>query len=243
MKMYYEEVFILNFLLDFMILYGTKRILKINSNLIRIIISSLIGSLTTFILLIDISSLNLLLLKILLSLLLIIIAFGFNNLLKNIFYFYLISMIIGGVFYLFDINSNLIVTHILLVLGSFIIIFILIREFMSYKDKYTNKYLVNIYYNKKCYRLEGFIDTGNRLISNYKNEVVILTNLNIDTKRLIYVPYKALNTSGVIPCIRPDRVVINNKEFNDCLIGLSKSKFSISGINCILPNKYKEELC
>ena len=50
MKVYYEEVFILNFLLDFMILFGTKRILKINKNIIRIIFGSIIGSFTTILL-------------------------------------------------------------------------------------------------------------------------------------------------------------------------------------------------
>ena len=51
MKIYLEYIFIINFLLDFMILYGTKRILKINKLNIRLLLSSLIGSLSTFLLL------------------------------------------------------------------------------------------------------------------------------------------------------------------------------------------------
>ncbi len=57
MKIYLEEVIILNFLLDFMILYGTKRILKRNNKIIRIVISSILGSFTTFLLFINISNL------------------------------------------------------------------------------------------------------------------------------------------------------------------------------------------
>lgn len=90
--------------------------------------------------------------------------------------------------------------------------------------------------------MEGFIDTGNRLVSPIKKEPVILVNLKLSVKKIIYVPYKALNTQGIISCIRPDKVIIGNKEFNHCLVGLAKDKFTIDGVSCILPNKFKEEL-
>ena len=236
MKIYFEEVFILNFLLDFMILYGTKRILKRNNKLIRIIIGSIVGSFTTFLLFININNLLLFILKLFISILLIIITFGFKNIIKNIIYFYLISIILGGSCYLFDINS-----HIGLILSNFIVVIILIREFLSYKEIFTNKYLVTIIYKNKKYKLEGFIDTGNRLKDSISNKDVILTNLNINSVDL-FVPYKALNTNGIIPCIRPDKVIINNKIINNCLVGISKDKFHLD-YNCILPNKLKEELC
>ena len=56
MKMYYEFIFLLNFMLDFMILYGTKRLLKINKTNYRILLGSLFGSLTTSIIFIDINT-------------------------------------------------------------------------------------------------------------------------------------------------------------------------------------------
>ena len=236
MKIYLEEVFILNFLLDFMILYGTKRILKRNNRIIRIIISSIVGAFTTFILFINISNLSLLIIKIVFSILLVLIAFGYKNIIKNIMYFYIISIILGGSIYLFDINN-----HIFLLMSSFIVISILIKEFLSYKEIYTNKYFVTIFYNNKKYNLEGFIDTGNRLKDFISKKYIIITNLNIKTNNVLYVPYKALNTTGIIPCIKPDRIIINNKEFNNYLIGLAKDKFNLDE-NCILPNILKEEL-
>lgn len=236
MNIYIEEVFILNFLLDFMILYGTKRILKRNNKMSRVVIGSIIGSFTTFLLFINISSFILFLLKILIGIILIIIVFGFKNILKNLIYFYLLSIIIGGSAYLFNINNK-----IFLVLSSFIVISILIKEFISYKEIYPNKYLVTIFINDKSYKLEGFIDTGNRLVDPISKKNIILVNLNIDSNRFIYVPYKALNYNGIIKCIKPDKVVINNKVFN-CLIGISKDKFNLEE-TCILPNKFKEELC
>ena len=236
MKIYYEEVFILNYLLDFMILYGTKRILKRNNKIIRIIIGSIMGSFTTFLLFINISSFILFLFKIIISILLVIITFGFKNIIKNTIYFYLISIVLGGFCYLFEINNNF-----FLVLSSFIVIGILIKEFLSYKEIYSNKYLVTIIMGKKKYKLEGFIDTGNRLVDPISKKSVLLCNLNIESRNIIYVPYKALNTSGVIKCIKPDKIIINDREF-DCLVGISKDKFTIDE-DCILPNKLKEELC
>ena len=236
MNIYYEEVFILNFLLDFMILYGTKRILKRNNKIIRIVIGSIVGSFTTFLLFINISNLLLLLLKIIISFILIIIVFGFRTIFKNILYFYLLSIIIGGSAYLFNINNKF-----FLIISSFIVIGILIKEFLSYKEIYSNKYLVTIIIDSKKYKLEGFIDTGNRLIDPISRKSIVLCNLNINSKKIIYVPYKALNTTGIVKCIKPDKIIVGDKEI-DCLVGISEDKFNLEE-NCILPNKLKEELC
>ena len=239
MKIYFEAILLLNFLLDFMILYGTKRILKRKEAIYRIIISSIIGSLTTIFLFIKINSITLFFIKIIISSLMIFISFGYKNYFQNIIYFYLLSIIIGGSIYLFDLKGN----YLSIIILSSIVIYAFIYELLKYKAKYHNKYIVTIFYQNKKYNLEGFIDTGNRLISPIKKESIILVNLPIKAKRILYVPYKALNTSGIIPCIKPDRVVINKKEFTNCLVGLSKDKFELNGLDCILPNKFKEELC
>ena len=120
-----------------------------------------------------------------------------------------------------------------------------IKEHYSYKNKISNKYKVEIHLNNKKYKLEAILDTGNNLSDPYKKRPIILIDEIVDSKRkkIIYVPYKALNTEGVIPCILPDKVIVNDKEYKNILIGLSKDKFSLNGISCILPNKLKEDLC
>ena len=84
MKVYYESVILLNFLLDYMILYGTKRILKINQKNSRLLLGGVVGSLTTFLLIYKVSSKELFLIKILLSTSMILISFGKRNFFKNI---------------------------------------------------------------------------------------------------------------------------------------------------------------
>ena len=84
------------------------------------------------------------------------------------------------------------------------------------------------------------IDTGNQLLSPIKRESIILINLKIPIDKVIYVPYKALNTTGVIPCFRADKVVIDEKIITNCLIGIATDKINLDGVNCILPNILKE---
>ena len=243
MKVDIEFIYIINFLLDFMILYGTKRLLKINKSIIRIIISSLFGMMSTLLLYINISNLELFIIKIFFSITMIIIAFGFNNIIKNTFYFYLISIILGGMIYLFNFKVSFYTNYILLMVVSPIIIYLVVKELINHKLIINDKYDVSIIYNKKVYRLEGFIDTGNKLESPISKKSVILVNLKISSNKLIYIPYKALNTSGVIPCIKPDKIIVNNKIISNCLVGLSHDKFELNGCNCILPNRIKEDLC
>ena len=236
MKIYIELIFIINFLLDFMILFGVKHLLKINNSIIRLILGSIFGSLTTFLLFIKINNLVFILIKIIISILMIIISFNIKNIIRNTLYFYLISIIIGGTIYLLNLQNNKFYLLLLIILTP-IFLYILIKELITIKINYKDKFNVTIIINNKKYNLDGFIDTGNRLIDHISNKSVILTNLNIKYKKVIYVPYKALNYEGVIPCIKPDKVIIDNKEYNNYLIGLSKNKFNIKNIDCILPNK------
>lgn len=241
--MYIEWILLINFLLDFMILYGTKRILKANTSLKRIFLGALIGSCTTFILFFKIPSAILLLLKIIISFNMILISFGLKNILKNLFYFYLISFQLSGIIYLLDLKTNPVFYYLVLIISSILIVFILLKEINTWKYTLKDKYTVKIIIKKKEYLLEGIIDTGNQLKSLFSNKGIILVNLNIKVDRIIYIPYKALNTNGVLPCIKADKIIINNQEIQNCLIGLSKEEFSLEQGNCLLPNKLKEELC
>ncbi len=242
MKIYIELVFIVNFLLDFIILYGTKRLLKLNKSNKRLLLASIIGSLSTIIVFLKITNIILIILKILLSLILITVSFGKNNIFINTFYFYLISIIVGGTIYLFDLNKSLYFNYLILIILSPIIIYLLIKELNKHRLNINDKYLVEITISKNKYKLEGFIDTGNRLSSPIKKEPVILVNLKINYNKVIYIPYKALNTEGIIPCIKPDKIMINNKQIKNYLVGLATDKFTIDNVNCILPNKLKEDL-
>lgn len=256
MKVYLDFVFFINFFFDFLLLFGTSKILKRVVSLKRLLLGSIVGSLSLVFLFYDFNSIQLFLVKILLSVLIILCTFGKRNLFANIGYFYLLSIILGGFLYLFDIsfsykNSGVVFVRngfflnffIILIAGP-VIIYYYVKENIKYKNMFSNRYVVEIYINDKLYKMEGMLDTGNQLIDPYKKRAIIIVDLDIDIakNKFIYVPYKALNTNGIIPCVKPDRVIIKEKVFSSCLIGLSKDKFMLDGASCILPNQFKEEL-
>ena len=154
--MYIEFIYIINFLLDFMILYGTKRLLKINKSNIRIVLSSSIGMMSTLLIYIKISSIELFIIKIIFSFIMIIVAFGFNNIFKNTIYFYLLSIILGGMIYLFDFDVGLYTNFIVIVVGSPIVLFLIVKELINHKYNINDKYSVSIIYNNKTYILDVF---------------------------------------------------------------------------------------
>lgn len=255
MKIYLDLVLLLNFFFDFLLLYGTSKILKEIVPIKRIVLGSIVASLSVFLLFIKLNSVSLFLIKVVISIGIILTTFGKKNFIKNISYFYLLSIVLGGSLYLLNIsftyknqgilfiNNGLSINFILLIIVSPIIIFCYVKEHILYRNTYGNIYDVLIIKGKSKYKLMGLLDTGNRLKDPYKGRSVILVNNDIlMSGDIIYVPYKALNTSGVIKCYKVDKVIVEGREFSNCLVGISKDEISIDGVECILPNIFKEEL-
>lgn len=258
MKIYFDLVILLNFFFDFLILFSVRVILKKHTSLKRLLLGSFVGSLTIFCLFIPFTTITLFLFKIFLSVIIILVTFGRRGFLQSIFYFYLVSIILGGGLYLFNITysydnnglmfykSGLSINFLLIIIVSPIIVYLFFIENKKYKNTYSNVYEVKIYINSKLYKLKGMLDTGNKLCDPYKKRSVIIfdksVSIDMDDLKFIYVPYKALNTEGVIKCFKPDCVIIDEHVFNNSLIGISKDDINLGDVDCILPNKFKEDL-
>ena len=104
MKVYLDLVFLLNFFFDFLLLYGTSKVLKERISIKRLILGSIVASLSIFLLFIKLNSVELFCIKVLISIFIILVTFGKNNFVKNISYFYLLSVILGGCLYLFNVS-------------------------------------------------------------------------------------------------------------------------------------------
>lgn len=259
MILYLDLIFFINIWFDFLLLISVSILLKRNVKLKRIIFGSLIGGVTFFILFIKLNNIELFLFKIIVSIIMIIATFSYKNLkytITNLGYFYLSSIILGGGMYLLNdsfsyssnglilYNNGFQVNYIFLLILSPIIIFFYIKNSLKLKDNYSNYHKVDIIYNKKIYHLNGYLDTGNNLYDNYKKRAIILVNLNLDYKdeNVIYTPFESLNNKGIVKCLKPDKVFVDKIEFKNYLIGLSKDKFQIDGIDCILHSNMKGKL-
>ena len=257
MKIYVDLVLSLNFFIDFLILYGVNKTLKENRKIINLLKGALFGSLTVLILFLKLNKIEIIIYKIVISILINLITFGFKNIKKDIIYFYLISIIIGGSLYLIDINNKieingLIYTNngrslnkLVIIISIPLIILETLKELKSKKYINSNIYQVKIFIDKKTYSLKALLDTGNNLKDPImKRPVLIINNTyNINNnKKIVYVPYKALNTTGIIKCFRPDKIEIKKKKKKNILIGQSNDSLNINNVDCILPSKLKEEL-
>lgn len=245
MKVYLELYFLINYILDISLLIGTSKILKINIKIIRYFIGAFIGSISIILIFININNITLFLLKIIISIIMIISTFGFNNIFRNTFYFYLLSIILGGIFYLLDINLfniNNYYNYLFLIILSPIIIYLIVLEYLKRKRINNIKYKIIIKYKNISINTYGFIDTGNCLKDPYFNKSIILIDNNINIDKPILVPFKTISDSGFINCFKPDKLIINNRLFSNYLIGISNKKINLEGCNCILPNTLLEEL-
>ena len=259
MTLYLDLIFLLNIWFDFLLLISVCILLKRNIKLRRIVLGSIIGGLTIFILFIELNNIELFFYKIITSFLMIICTFSFKNIkytLTNLGYFYLSSIILGGGMYLlsdsFSYSSNgllfyqngISVNYVFLIIVSPIIIIFYIRNCLKLKENYSNYHKVDIVYNKKTYHLNGYLDTGNNLFDPYKKRAIILVNLKIDydINDVIYSHYESLNHNGLVKCLKPDKLYVDKVLFKDYLIGLSNDEFKIDGIDCILHNNMKGKL-
>lgn len=226
----------------------------------RILLGALVGSMSILFLFLPLSSLTLFLLKLLVSIFMILVTFGYKNISsfkKNFFYFYILSIMLGGIIYFLDItfsykntgliffNNGLSINFIVLLIIGPIILFLYIKEQKEYKKNYTLIHTVEIKIKNKKYTYRAYLDTGNKLEDPYKKRAILLVydkKLGFNYNDSILVPYQTIDGTGVLKCHKVDSIKIDNIEIkNNILIGESKQKFNIEGVDCILPNKIKEE--
>lgn len=245
MKIYIDLLILLNIVLDFIILISISIILKRNVKLRRIILGSLFGGLTILMLFIKLTAFTSTIFKLIIGLLMVIITFGYKNLkytLNNFYYLLVNSLILGGGLYL--IKDYGYYNYYILIINFVIIMIIYLKQMQKFKDNYVHYAKVDIYFKDKSYKLNGYLDTGNKLYDQYKKRPIILVNkkINYSDEDIIYVPCRTINNSSLIKCFKPEKLVINRKEYVNYLVGISPNEFHIDGVDCILHSCLKGEL-
>lgn len=261
MKVYLDLVFLLNFFFDFILLLATSIMLKRNIKWWRISIGSLIGAISLISLFMPLNSLTLFLVKVIISILMVLITFGFKDIrytLKNLAYLYFISVLLGGMLYFLNLqfsykNEGLIfffdglsINWIFLVIISPVIIYIYIRQAQEIKTNYAHYYPVDIYLKEgTILKTNAFLDSGNKLIDPYKKRPIILVHSKKIEKlfldKSILVPYDTVSGHGMLKCLKPEKIIINGVgERKNLLVGYLDSPINIDGVNCLLHEKVME---
>ena len=249
MKIYLDLIMILNFFFDLILLVSVAIILKRKIIYERLIISSFIGGLSILGLFINFDTITLFIYKFIISIIMIIICFKYQDIkyfINNLIYLYINSIVLGGFLYFLNISfsykhDGLIFYHhglsinfiILIILGP-IIIYLYIKQIKKIKNNYNNYLDVFIFINNKSYKYTGYIDSGNNL--RYKNTPVILLDkkkLLFEIKEFSYMPYQALNYTGLLKIIKIDKIIIDNT-FYKAYLGIFENDIKIDGVDILL---------
>ena len=254
MKIYIDVVLFINFSFDLLILLTTSIVLKRNAKFYKLMLGAFVGSLSILFLFIKITSFQLFLLKILISILMLLISFGYKNIkyfLKNMLFLYTVSIILGGFLYFLSItfsykNTGLVfyfkglsINYIFLLISSPIILYIYIKESKMFKRIHNNIYKVKLEVENKIYELNGFMDTGNNLVDPYFYKPIILINKKIKSKKNIIVPCSVALGNGSLNCVK-GKLIYKNRSY-DVYVGTC-FKINIDGVDCLLNNKL-EGIC
>ena len=188
------------------------------------------------------TSINRLLLELITIILMITIAFKYKNIryfLTNILYTYILSILLGGLIYLFNskVTLNIYLNYLVIIILSIEVMTLYIKENKKIKKTYNNYYKVDIYFkDKEKISLIGFLDTGNNLYDPYKKRPIILVDKKYQKEdKFILVPYHTINGEGLLKCIKPEKVYIEKIGYkNNLLVAFSSSPSTINGVEVLL---------
>lgn len=239
MKVYLDLIIVLNFFFDTLIILSVSIILKERVRLSRVFLSSLIGEVSLIPLFIRLDNIFLLLLKIFLSLIMVLISFGKNNYFNNIFYFYIITIILGGSSYLID-GNNMYVNLVLMIILGPIIIFLYIINSKRIKLELTCVHDVIIVDKDNTIKLRGIMDTGNNVVCPITKIPVVFVNPSIKllSNKSFVVPYRTIDNEGILNCQMADEFIIDGVRIK-CLIAPSNN---INKEEVLLNNQMRETI-
>lgn len=215
MTVYVDVVFMENFILNSIIIISTAILCKSRINIKRLIISSSFGGIFSIVnyVIIILPIFNFLF-KIVISLIMILIAFKTSNVKKTfeqILFFYLVSFTFGGIAFAFIFllkSQNIIITKNLFIGNNSInntvlvgvtgfLIIVLVSKILKYRIYKKNIIFdLEIFYNGKSQKIKTMLDTGNLLKEPItQNDVII-----VEKKSLINIVSKDIleNMSSII---------------------------------------------
>ena len=261
MKVYLDLIFFINFMFDLLLLMTVSIECKVFSKKRRLLISSFLGSLSTFLLFLPLNNFSLFLFKVVISIIMIFVGFKITS--KELFFSLIKSLygngiILGGLIYFLNnqfsykqkgfifIHDGTSLNLIIILISSPIIFYLYHKMMKNEKKKRELLHSVSIRCKKGTINTLGFLDTGNNIKDPYKRRGVILINsseINLSLEESILVPFKTVDSNSLLRCIEIEELKIDdNLITNKYLLGISPKNIEIKGASCILPNIIEEEL-
>lgn len=251
---YVDLLVIEDLIMNYCVLIGVGLILNRITNFKKIFLSSVVGCIPLTILFLNLDKIYLSLISLIFSIIMSLITFGYKDIkytVRNIIYIYLVSIFLAGALSFININifphvKSYLLNVLILILTSPLITYIYIKSLKEIKINYSNYYQIDIYLKgKNKITVNSYLDTGTILHDPYtKKPIIILkdTYVDINNQKFIYVSYNTINGSGLLKCIKPQKIYIHKVGYRTkLLIGLI-NEIGIEGADCILNKELLERI-
>ena len=255
MTVYVDVLFVMNFFITYLLLTVTKLLTKATVKTYRMLLGAVAGAVYSLVIFApDLSFLLTLFGRILISVLIILITFGFKRLvpyLKSLACFYFSNMLFLGVILAlwmtfkpngivvnndavyFDIPATALLT---LALISYLISVAVVKIY-NYTLAKKEIYTLTVVKGGKEYRMFAFLDSGNRLTEPFSNYPVIIVDegkISFEAERII--PYNTVGGEGMLKAFKPDKVIISQgkKSFESDRVYVACSNVDSKDFSAIL---------
>ena len=185
MVYYVEYVFVENFIIDFILLFITGKLIKRVIIFKRLIIASLVGSLYVILTFyIGREFMTFFIVKFSISVLMIIIAFDSKGILTNIrviICFYITSLIMVGIIsalYYFTYDKLTVNAIIMSIFTGYAALHFFFKEIKDRINRHNYKRTVNVSIGGISKTFRGYIDTGNELTDPMTGKHVMVVNID-----------------------------------------------------------------
>lgn len=252
MVVYIDILLLENIIVNYFLLLITIKTLRSKVNYIRLLLSSILGSMYIFTMLIkELKYLTILPVKLFIAFAMIAIILNkssFYDKLKGFFIFIIYSMALSGVCLMLN-NSEVVTnlnkvsivnfTYKKLVIAIIITFLLLNRIYTLIKDSIHVEqliYKIDIIYKDTLFSVNAFLDTGNELREPITNlpviiiEESIVSKIELSEKEKYYISYKDVaGNIGKLLAFKPSYVVLHEKgkvENKEFIIAITKNKLS-----------------
>lgn len=244
MTIYIDTLIFTNIIIDYLMLMLTAKILKINYKYYRIIMGSVFGGFSSVIILLpDQKIIFNLLIRIVITIIIVLIAFGYKNIftmIKRVFVLFLICTSFSGIilFIISTIKSDFICVNNSTVYFDISPFLLIIMSTIAYavlrmidKIRIEQKDLIHkisFFYKGNKYSFLSKYDTCCNIKEPFSGSDVILTenelinNINVSDGEYRLIPFDSLGGEGLIKGFMPEELYIdNNKIKSKVYIGIT----------------------
>ncbi len=255
MNIYVDVLFVVNFFITYLLLLFTAFLSKIKGKTYRLVLSSLIGGVYSLSIFLDERFIFLsALAKLLISFIIIIVAFGFVRctvFFRRLVIFYFSNLLFLGIIVGFDflfktdafrVNNSIVYFNIsapVLLISALFAYLISVGVIHLHNRILSRKeiYFVKLYKEDREYSLYAFLDSGNRLHEPFSNYPVVIADKNkVNEKCDRVIPYNTVGGDGMLKAFRPDRldISVNGKTLSCDKVYVALSDISSKDFSLIL---------